>query len=209
MSFDAIKEAIDRQGVAFDAFRKNQNERLDQISGDTAALRDRVEELESRRNSPGKTGTEVKAAREHSQLFTDWIRKPHDGGRKQALGDFQSKALSIGINADGGFAVPEEIAVDVEKLMIKLSPVRDLIPAQRTSTGDFKKLVTIGGASAGWVGESDSRSATETPQLRERVPTWGELYAYPQTTEWLLDDAFFNVRDWLTAEIAEQFAQPV
>lgn len=34
-----------------------------------------------------------------------------------------------------------------------------------------------------WVGESGTRSETATPQLRERAPTFGELYAYPQCTE--------------------------
>jgi HK97 family phage major capsid protein len=32
------------------------------------------------------------------------------------------------------------------------------------------------------------------------------LYAYPQASEWSLQDIFFNVQDWITSEIAEGFA---
>ena len=66
--------------------------------------------------------------------------------------------------------------------------------------------MNLRGATAGWVGESDSRTETATPQLREVVPTMGELFAYPQTTEWAMDDVFFDVGSWLAEEVAEQFA---
>jgi predicted phage gp36 major capsid-like protein len=45
--------------------------------------------------------------------------------------------------------------------------------------------------------------------LREVKPTWGELYAYPQVSEWAMDDVFFNVDDWLAQEVAQEFAIPV
>jgi HK97 family phage major capsid protein len=35
----------------------------------------------------------------------------------------------------------------------------------------------------------------------------GELYAYPQTTEWALDDAFFDVSAWLAEAAAQKFAE--
>jgi HK97 family phage major capsid protein len=53
---------------------------------------------------------------------------------------------------------------------------------------------------------SVSRTETNTPQLRERAPTFGKLYSYPQTTEWALDDIFFDVGTWLTESVAEAFA---
>ena len=88
----------------------------------------------------------------------------------------------------------------------KLSPVRDLVRVVQCSTGDFKQLVDIGGTTSGWVAETTSRTETNTPQLRERAPSFGELYAYPQSTEWALDDVFFNVQDWLVESVAEAFA---
>ena len=42
--------------------------------------------------------------------------------------------------------------------------------------------------------------------LREVTPTHGELYAYPKASEWSLDDIFFNVEEWLSNEVASEFA---
>ncbi len=84
--------------------------------------------------------------------------------------------------------------------------MRSLVRVDRVGSNDNKMLVSLRGASAGWVGKSTSRTETTTPSLRERAPTMGEIYAYPQTTEWALDDAFFDVGAWLVEEVAEAFA---
>jgi HK97 family phage major capsid protein len=85
--------------------------------------------------------------------------------------------------------------------------VRRLVKVVQCGTGDFKHLVSKRGTASGWVGETGTRSETNTPTLRERAPTFGEIYAYPQVTEWALDDIFFNVADWLAEEVAQEFAQ--
>jgi HK97 family phage major capsid protein len=56
------------------------------------------------------------------------------------------------------------------------------------------------------VGETGSRTATTTPSLREVTPTHGELYAYPQASEWSLDDVFFDVESWLAENVAYEFS---
>jgi HK97 family phage major capsid protein len=171
-----------------------------------AEIRERVEELEAGRSMPGKTAGETAESREHRRRFDAWVRRPNDESTKAALREFESKAVNIATPSDGGHAVPEEIAREVERLEIRFSPVRRLVRVLRASTGDFKHLVNIRGAASGWAGESTSRAETATPELREVAPTFGELYAYPQTTEWALDDVFFDVGAWLAEEVAQQFA---
>jgi HK97 family phage major capsid protein len=204
MELQDLKAAIDGYSAATAAALK-------QTTTDIEALLDRIEELESKSKVPGKNGGGQSAeAREHRKRFDAWLRRPHDSATKQALGDFESKmttkSVSVGSSAGGGYAVPEEIVREIERMEMKFSPVRSLVKVIRVSTGDVKHLVNLRGATAGWVGESDSRTETATPQLREVVPTFGELYAYPQTSEWALDDIFFDVGSWLAEEVAEQFA---
>ena len=109
-----------------------------------------------------------------------------DAGLESKLNDLQRKAsvegksVTIGSSAGGGFAVPEEISREIERLELKFSPVRRLVKVVQAGSSDYKELVTIGGASSGWVGESATRSETDTSLLREVTPTHGELYAYPQ-----------------------------
>lgn len=196
------------------------NAKLDKINVDIAAatkakgdietemklLRERTEELESRKSSPGKTAQE-KIADERKVKFIDWIRaKGNSPMIEQQLHDLERKDVTIASPAGGGYAVPEDIGRQISLLQLKYSPVRNDVKVVQVGTSDYKELVDIGGATAGWVGETDSRTATNTGQLREVAPTHGELYAYPQASEWSLDDMFFNVEQWIADSVARAFA---
>lgn len=176
-----------------------------------AAQKERIEELESRGKNPGR-GEQEKRADEYKKAFCDWVRNrgqsPTEEAKMQELTRkmVENKDITVGSGAGGGFAVPEEISRQIEILEKKYSPVRNLVKVVKTGSSDYKELVSIRGASAGWVGEAGNRAATNTPQLREVTPTMGELYAYPQVSEWSLDDIFFNVEEWLTNEVADEFS---
>lgn len=168
--------------------------------------RERLEDLESRASSPGKTA-EQKVKDEYKTTFIDWLRQKGSSPlHEQKMQDLGRKDVTIGTPAAGGYAVPEEISREIARLEKKFSPVRDLVKVRTVGTSDYKELVNIRGTTSGWVGESDSRTATNTSRLREVVPTFGELYAYPQVSEWALDDVFFNVEQWLAEEVAQEFA---
>jgi HK97 family phage major capsid protein len=72
---------------------------------------------------------------------------------------------------------------------------------------EYKKLINLGGADAGWVGEMDQRTATNTSKLKQIAPIFGELYANPMATQKSLDDMFFDVEKWLAEEVGEVFAE--
>lgn len=168
--------------------------------------RERLEELESRKSSPGKT-TQEKASEEYKGKVIEWIRaKGSSSHLEQQLHDMMRKDITVASPAGGGYAVPEDISREIGLLQQKFSPVRRLVKVVQVGTSDYKELIDINGATAGWVGEAGSRTATNTPQLREVAPTHGELYAYPQVSEWSLDDIFFNVENWLTDAVARAFA---
>lgn len=198
--FQEIKTAIDLQHSAFDAFTKRQDTRFDEIT-------DRVEAIEAGATSPGKVA-ETRETVEHKTRFEAWLRKPFDAARKNSLSDFEiaAKNVTIGTGAAGGFAVPAEIDRQIERLELKLSPVRRLVRVVKVGTPVFTTLLSLRGATSGWSGETDARTATATPTLREITPTFGELYAYPQASEWSLDDMLFDVGDWLAQEVAQEFA---
>jgi HK97 family phage major capsid protein len=131
------------------------------------------------------------------------VRKGQDDA---ALKELEKKAWSIGTPADGGYAVPEEIDREIEKLQRDLSPIRSLANVVRVSTSDYKKLVNQNGIASGWVGETAARPATNTSTLAEVTPFMGELYANPQVTQQALDDIFFDVEGELQAQLLEEFA---
>lgn len=204
---DAKLAKIDGDVVKF-GNAKDQIERLDRYATEQ---KQRIEDLEARLGQPQVTKLE-QLGNEHVSLFEKALRGQF--GDSEVLHDLkahertmlENKAVTIATGAAGGFAVPETIGRSIEKLERKLSPVRDLVKVVPVGTSDYKELVSIGGAASGWVGESGSRTETGTPQLREVTPTHGELYAYPQASEWSLDDAFFSIENWLRDETAEEFA---
>lgn len=173
--------------------------------------RERIEELEARAKVPGKT-IEQKLEGEYNETFMRFMRS---GAQDQELGVklrslerqiMETKDVTIGTGSAGGFAVPEQISREVERQEKLFSPVRMDVKVVQIGTSDYKELVNLRGTTGGWVGETGTRTATATSTLREVAPTQGELYAYPQASEWSLDDVFFNVESWLAEEIAETFA---
>lgn len=229
-AFEEYKKTNDDR---LEALRKGQNvgeltQKLGRIEGDVlkfadlkAAIerdqeyqRERLELLEARHASGTKLAPVDIVKKDYRDAFEGWMRSK---GQDQSLGlkmdqlamkaRTEFKNIVIGTPSAGGYAVPEEISRQIELLELKFSPVRRLVKVVQVGTSDYKELVSLRGASSGWVGESTSRPATDTPTLREVVPTHGELYAYPQVSEWSLDDIFFNVEDWLTQEVAAEFAQ--
>jgi HK97 family phage major capsid protein len=175
-------------------------------------LTERIESLEASASSPGRTAL-VKMREEHSRTFIAAVRhKFEDTSLNAKVQDLQKqlwdqKDITIGTPAAGGYAVPEEISREIGRLELLFSPVRQLVKVVNVGTSDYKELVNRRGMTSGWVGETGPRPATNTPTLRERTPTQGEIYAYPQVSEWSLDDIFFNVENWLADEVAQRFAQ--
>ena len=210
-----IKAAIDGMNTGFEAWKKTQAEQLDRLTKDSAEVRDRLEELEARAKSPGKTSSGITTKDlEHRELFLKALRgKLVEPSTTMPLRNMEAelrieaKDVTIDTGAAGGFAVPKLIAQEIGRLELNFSPARRLVRVRQSATSDYHELVSKRGATSGWVGETGTRSATATPTLRDRVPTHGELYAYPQASNWSLGDMFFNVEAWLTEEVAEKFAE--
>jgi HK97 family phage major capsid protein len=202
--------AITRIGDAHEAFVKSWGGAVTSVKGEVAELRDRLEEIEAKGYGPGRLAAGSNAeSREHVKLFEAWLRAPRNGETNRKIAEFemQAKSVSVASSADGGYAVPEEIGRDIAALQLKYSPVRGLVRVSRASTSDMKRLVDIGGAEGGWRSESGSVSETATSKLREIAPTGGELYAYPKTSNWALEDVMFDVRAWLTESASKRFSQ--
>jgi len=85
--------------------------------------------------------------------------------------------------------------------------MRQVLTVTQVGTSDYKELIDVNGESGGWVGETTTRSATDTGALRQITPTMGEVYAYPQIYEHILDDAFFDVQGWVVRKVAEEMAR--
>ena len=203
----------------FDEFREKNDKRIEaveqeksKLAGEVDTLNGKLSELDQLKSDleaelaavkrPGG-GTQSKAATEHKTAFMQFVRK----GNEDGLRELEQKALQTGVDADGGYAVPEELdrtLLDVLKDQVVMRQEANIITV---GTSDYKKLVNLHGAASGWVGEPDDRPATNTPKLAQIVPFMGEIYGNPQATQTMLDDGFFNVEEWIKSELALEFAE--
>jgi HK97 family phage major capsid protein len=172
------------------------------------ALEKRLSDIETKAARPGQGGASTAEADEYKSAFVDYVRNPNDHNRANALFDLAKKATDVRTNvgASGGFALPQEIAADIAKQVQDVSPIRQIARVVQVGTSDYKELVDLNGFGTEWVGETVTRSQTDTPGLGECAPTFGSLVAKPETTRESLEDLFFDVEAWLTMSAVEQMA---
>lgn len=185
--------------------------KLAKVQEDIAAaldLKKTVEMLESKQNMLGMIGAGAKGqdpdkVAYKSAFFDRFVRKGHDGADIRSL---EAKAMNITTGADGGFAVPEVMDREIERLSRDISPMRQLARIIQVGTSDYRKLVRTSGPGSGWVGETDPRGETTTAKYAEVTPYMGEIYANPQITQQALDDVFFDAEADILDQLLEEFA---
>lgn len=189
--------------TAIDGYQATVNNGLARVQADVKKLDDELLQVHKKLNRPG-AGADDDERSEHAEAFKSWLKS---GAREDELGDLQRKALNIGSDPDGGYAVPTEVDRSIEKLLKDISPIRRVARVAQVGSANYKVLVNDGETGYGWVGEQEQRPSTDTPQFKAVTPSMGEIYASPMISQSLLEDAFFDVEAWLEQEIADRVAE--
>ena len=138
----------------------------------------------------------------YKAAFDRFLRKG-----EEVMGVDERKALSVGTDPDGGYVVNPDLSGRIVMKVFETSPMRAYASIQVISSDALEGLFDLEEASSGWVGETEARSETNTPQLGKwRIPVH-ELYAKPKATQKLLDDASINMEAWLASKVSEKFAR--
>ncbi|MEL6791196.1 MAG: phage major capsid protein [Pseudomonadota bacterium] len=178
-----LREKINRINTAMD----RQQKLLDQLA------------LKGRRPSLGQ---EPLVPDERKEAFLRYVR----AGDASALHTLEAKSLSTTSDPEGGYLAPLETERRVTSAMRDVSPLRTIATVREIGANTYRKPVSLGGAAAGWVGETDARPETASPTLAAiDFPTM-ELYAMPAASQTLLDDAVVDIEQWLADEIQGEFA---
>lgn len=182
-----LEEKVDRINHALDA----QARRMDGF-----ALKQARPSLETSRR-----GFDA-SAREHKSAFDTYVRS----GESSGLREIETKALSVGSNADGGYLVPVELEHSIGERLAAISPIRSIASVREISGNVYKKPFMTAGPATGWVGETDVRAQTTSPTLDALSFPAMELYAMPAATATLLDDSAVNIDEWIASEVELTFA---
>lgn len=196
------KEVIDRIQKTMNSLEgmKADAEKMSRMEATIKEMEEHIALMKSSGSGSRSLSPEVKA---HADAFDSYFRKNRGADSLQQLA--VQAGLSTSSDPDGGFTVPVEVETTIDRIATSVSTFRQLAGSMTIGTDSYTKLVNLGGATGGWVGEQDARTETTTPTLAEILINVMEEYAYPFTTQKLLDDSRINIASWLGDEVAITF----
>lgn len=231
-SYD-VKQAVDALGRTFAEFRAANDEalrqkadrgasepitehKIERINDELDTLRDRIDRTQAalnRRVAPGLGPHRADdPPDEHKAAFVDYVRKGSETSlaaieRAALAGHGERKALSVGSDREGGYAVPAQLSATIIKTIRESSPIRSLAAVETIATDSLELLVDKDEAGVGWVSETGTRAETTAPELAKIIIPVHEMYAEPRATQKLIDDASIDIEAWLAEKAAERFAR--
>ena len=202
--FDEIKTAVED-------LQKKANR--PQTDGEMKAAADLNEEVKSfnlmlradfqAKGRAAPADVDAKAYTEYKNAFFKvMIGTPLDN-----LSSDERKAMSAGLDPDGGYLLPPSTVGRMVSKLYEQSTMRQLATVQTISTDKLEGIVDNNEADAGWVSELGTRSDTTTPQVGKYEIQAHEMYAMPKASQKILDDAAVNVESWLAGKVADKFAR--
>ena len=209
MAASAKAKAADALAV-FEAYKQANDQRLaeiekrgvpDPLTDERLARIDRqLEALTLKAARPELSGAPSPAT-EHDEAWSRYLRTGDESG----LARLDTKSLSAGTGAEGGYTAPPELDRLIEARLTAASPMRQIAAVRQTSAGKYQKPISLG-AEAEWVSETAARTETTTNGLSLIEFPAGELYAMPAATQTLLEDSFADVDAWLADEVEASFS---
>lgn len=149
---------------------------------------------------------------EYTQTFASYVRKG-DGAdvlREANASGYRANvqaAMSVGDNSSGGYLAPVEWDRRIQQAQRATSPMRRLATVQTTGVGAYSTLWSNDVWGSGWVGETAARPETNSPVLSPINFTTGEIYANVAATQRIIDDAEFNLEQWLADRLNAEFSR--
>lgn len=210
--FAAFRDANDKRIAEIEArgtVDVVQAEKVDRINAELTRLEGVINaqkaSVDALRIGGGGQPGESADAKAYNAAFDKWFRR---GTGENDLRELQvNAALTTQSDPDGGFLVPEQMEVGIDRVLGNVSVMRELSRVIPVSSDSYSKLVNLGGTGSGWVGEEDARPATGTPTLAELAINMGEIYANPSATQRMLDDSAVDIATWLAEEVSVEFAE--
>jgi HK97 family phage major capsid protein len=170
-----------------------------------ADLTTRLAAVESKLARPAihtKAGTDEAKAME-SKALDHYLRNfGTDGFRPDEV-----KAMTAGVNADGGYTIPETFVVEIIKNITEFSPMRDLARVTSVSGSPVilpRRLTTP--AQPPVVAEGAAASGTQSTYGQWEIPTY-EMREFVDISNQLIEDSAFNLSSEINSDLAEVFGE--
>lgn len=118
-----------------------------------------------------------------------------------------TRSMSTTVPADGGYTVIPELDKEVMRILQDDSEMRNICTVKVISSNEYKKLCSAGGATVTHGAEGTAATETSTPKQEEVSIKIFPIYAYPKTTQEILDFSDIDILGWLSEEIGDKFVE--
>jgi len=143
---------------------------------------------------------DVDAFKNYLPAMESFIRKD-----ERFLAPENLRALSVGIDPDGGYTVTPAMSNTIVTKLRESDPVRQLSSVETITTGAIEWMVDWGDTGYGWEGETVAGDETNTPQWKKKRIPVHVMYAKPRASQTLLEDSGINIENWLANKVADRF----
>lgn len=220
-----LKNAIEAQGVAWEQFKKANDERLAKIEGKAAdaapadlvgkviTINEDIDKLSNDIESiikkqtraefsgNGEPVSEEKAA--HKKAFGEFLRT----GKSDGLREIERKAMNMGSDPNGGYLVEEEMDAQIARVARTISAIPRIARQVTVGSATWETLIKTAGMSMRRVAEGATGGETTEPTYAKiQIPVY-EAEVEPWVYNATLADAFINLESDLANEAAIGFAE--
>lgn len=174
------------------------------------ALNDAFAKIEAKLGRPGAGGEDEQKAKAaaYKAAFNSYLRNTAQGvsaDEYKMLNEYKT-TLASNDTLGGYYLSPAEMATDIIKAVILMSPMRSLARVSQIGVPSLKLPKRTGVFAARRVGEIQARTETTgytTGMVEIACP---EMYAEVHISEQMIEDSAFDIQAEMQGEFAEQFA---
>jgi HK97 family phage major capsid protein len=166
-----------------------------------ADLTKRLDAIETKINRPAIHTEKKDDISDERKAFNGYLRRG-----KETLQPDEVKSLRVADDSSGGYLAPAEFSAEVVKGIVEMSPIRQAARVGSTSSGEVLLPKRTGRPTGSWVGETDTRTGTESSYGQIEVPIH-EMACYVDVSQRLLEDAAVNVESEVASDLSEEFGR--
>jgi HK97 family phage major capsid protein/HK97 family phage prohead protease len=172
---------------------------------DLKALKSRLDAVEAKANRLRGANNNQPAGDndngEEKKAFVSFLRR----GVERMSHD-EAKALTVSVDANGGYLAPEAFGDEILKKIVEMSPIRQYAKVTTITAPEVKYPRKLTGTAATWVSEIGTRSESGMT-FEQATFTPYELSCFVPVSRQLLEDNAYGLEAELTADFGESFAK--
>lgn len=218
------KDTVENLKNAFGDLSEKHEEHVGKLEAEIKA-REAVELALAKVQESGGSPDDIKGSSEYKSSFNSYLRtkapvdESHvdaelksmiksETGVELSDNDFIAmKTLLVGSDPDGGYFVPVERQSVIKKRIFETTPMRQMASIFTIGTEATEFVLDDEEFQSDKVGELDARGNTDTSKIGIITIATKEQYAQPVATQKIVDDAVFNIENWISGKISEKFAR--